>query len=95
MTWFEKFKSMDEEELASWLDKHGQFDSSPWIQWFDELYCNKCEAVPCTYKDEYWGKREIQCSWCELEHKCKHFSDMDHAPDNKDIIKMFLQTEVE
>lgn len=92
MTWFEKFKSMNEEELASWFDEHGRFDGSPWMQWFDKRYCSNCESIICRYEN---SKREFSCAWCELEHKCKFFPNMDYAPDNKDIIKMFLQTEVE
>ena len=92
MTGFEKFKSMNEEELASWIDKYGQFDNSPWMTWFDKLYCSNCESIICHYKD---SSREFPCAWCELEHKCKFFPEMKETPDNKDMIKMWLQTEVE
>ena len=37
MTQFEKFKNMDINQFAEWLDRYGAFDNSPWIQWFDEL----------------------------------------------------------
>lgn len=92
MMWFKKFKSMDIEELSSWLDEHGRFDGSPWMMWFDKLYCDNCESIMCRYED---SSREFPCAWCELEHKCKFFPEMDHTPDNRGVIKMWLQTEVE
>lgn len=92
MTNFENIKAMSVEELASWLDKHGRFDNSPWIAWFDTLYCGNCEPIICHYPE---SKREFSCSYCELEGQCKFFPDMDHVPDNEDIIKMWLQLEVE
>ena len=90
MTQFEKFKNMDIDEFAEWLDKYGEFDNSPWIQWFDGLYCNNCEAIMCHHIDSEY---EFPCSWCELEGKCKFFQDLDEAPDNKMIIKMWLESE--
>ena len=44
ITWFEKMKSMDIEELSEWLDENGQFDNSPWMKWWDENYCNNCPS---------------------------------------------------
>ena len=99
ITWFEKLKLMDIEELASWLDKHGQVNNSPWMKQFNKMYCNKCTpeygyATDCT--GEYEWSVPCEYSWCELnDFKCKFFPDMEEAPDNKDMIKMWLQTEVE
>ena len=83
MTQFEKFKNMDINQFSEWLDEYGVFDNSPWIQWFNGLYCNNCEAI-------MW----FPCLCCELEGKCKYFPDLDEAPDNKMIIKMWLESEV-
>jgi hypothetical protein len=91
MTNFENLRSMTVEQLAEWLDKHGQFDGSPWITWFDEEYCKKCDPVMCKYED---GEREFPCAWCELNDGCKYFPDMQDAPDNKEIIKLWLEIEV-
>lgn len=92
MTRFEEFKNMNIDEFAEWLDKYCAFDESPWIKWFDELYCKKCEPIMCHYED---SKNEFPCSYCELEDKCKFFPDLDEAPDNKMIIKMWLELEVD
>lgn len=32
---FDRFKSMNIDELAEWLDKYGMFENSPWMLWFD------------------------------------------------------------
>ena len=97
MTNFEDIKSMSLEAFAKWLDKHGQFDNSPWMTWFDENYCNKCESIECHYAEceeklgiEPLYNSAIKCAWCELENKCKYFPDIDWVPDNIDIIKMWL-----
>ena len=44
MTIFESIKSKNIDEFTEWLDKYGAFDGSPWIEWFDKTYCQKCEA---------------------------------------------------
>ena len=92
MTVFDGMKSKNIDEFAEWLDKYGQFDGSSWMEWFDSNYCSKCEPIMCHYKV---SEIEIPCSWCELNDKCKYFPDMDHSPDNKDIIKMWLESESE
>lgn len=91
MTQFEKLKNMKIDEFAEWLDKYGAFDGSPWIQWFDALYCNNCESIMCHHIN---SEHEFPCSWCELKGKCKFFPDLDEAPDNKMIVKMWLESEV-
>ena len=83
---------MDVNQFAEWLDKYCAFDESPWIKWFDELYCKKCESIMCHYED---NKNEFPCSYCELEDKCRFFPDLDGVPDNKMIIKMWLESEVD
>ena len=89
---FEKLKSMSVEELSKWIDTHGQFDNGPWITWFDQKCCKNCEDIKCKYED---GEREFPCSYCELNGNCKFFPDLDEVPDNKMIIKMWLETEIE
>ena len=88
---FEKFKSMNIDELAEWLDKYGMFDNSPWMSWFDQKYCKNCEDIMCKYED---SEREFPCSYCELNGNCKFFSGLDEVPDNKKIIKMWLESEI-
>ena len=89
MTIFEKFKSMTIDEFADWLDKYGQFDGSPWMSWWDDKYCSKCE--PIKVENETYVI-PVMCSWCELhKNKCKFFPDREEMPSNKDIIKMYLE----
>jgi hypothetical protein len=97
----EKFKAMTLEELAEWLDENGMFDNSPWSNWFNDSYCAKCETVKCKYKDaektlgftpylfgSYSG--DLDCAYCELEHKCRFFPGLDDIPSNLEIIGMWL-----
>ena len=92
MKQFEKFKNMDINQLSEWIDEYGQFDSSPWMSWFDQKYCKNCEDIMCKYED---GESEFPCSYCEVYDICKFFPDLDEVPDNKMIIKMWLESEVE
>ena len=91
-----KSKSLD--EFAEFLDKYGQFDGSPWIEQFNERYCNNCEPImvePDPDAENLFGiSGPIPCSYCELEHKCKFFPDMEEEPHNKDIIKMWLEENI-
>lgn len=92
MTQFERFKAMNLDEAVGWLDEYGLFDSSPWMKWFDQKYCKNCPSIKCKYED---GIRQFPASWCELYDKCKFFPDMPDVPDNKDIIRMWLESEEE
>ena len=89
---FKVIKAMSIDQLAEWLDKYGAFEESPWMIWWDTIYCNNCESIMCHYED---SRREFPCAWCELEHKCKFFPEMGEVPDNKEIIKMWLESEVD
>ena len=86
-TVFDKFKSMNIDEFAEWLDEYGMFDNSPWMSWFDQKYCKNCEYIMRKYEDD---TKEFTCSWCELNGNCKFFPDLDELPENKEIIKMWL-----
>lgn len=83
---------MSTEDLANWLDEYGSFDNSPWIKWWNCTYCNNCPDIMCKYDG---GNREFPCSYCELNDKCKFFPEYDEAPSNKEIIKMWLESESE
>jgi transcription elongation factor Elf1 len=93
---FEKLKAMTVGELADWLDKYGQFDGSPWMDWFNENYCSKCESVKCKVDEKaaFFPGHTIDCAYCELEHKCKFFPALKDVPDNKMTIEMWLNEEV-
>ena len=94
---YEQLISYSLEDLADWLVVNVQFDDSPWITWFDDNFCSKCEAIECAYS-EYWNSNEepypkctIKCAYCELEDKCKFFPEIQGIPSNKDIIVMWLK----
>lgn len=102
MTRFEEFKNMDIETLVEWICENGQFDGSPWMTWWDENYCQQCDPIECRYVEakeklgiEPFYERSIECAYCELEHKCRFFMEMDEIPSCKDIVKMWLESEVE
>lgn len=92
MTQFEKFKSMDIDALAEWLDQNIEFGCSPWSQWFDEKYCQKCTPIMCKYED---SKYEFPCAWCEVESFCRSFPETANVPSGKEIAWMWLRSKVE
>lgn len=84
MTVYESFHNKSIDELAEWMNKN-IVDDSPWVFWWDNKYCNKCDGV--SFEGQEYGL-------CELHNKCKFFQDMDGIPDNKQIIKMWLEREI-
>ena len=85
MTVFESFKANNIDELAEWLDKYIVcIDEAPWTLWWDKNYCKKCAAEVVNF-DEY--------GYCELHDKCRFFQDMYDVPDNKCVIKLWLESE--
>lgn len=107
MTNLEKVKSMSIDELTDWLDKYGQFDHSPWSEWFAKKYCDNCESIKVAYTDvkeklglDTFYDKSFECAFCELADecgvkKCRFFPDLDDIPDNKEVIKMWLNEEAE
>lgn len=98
MTQFENFRTMTIEQFAEWLDEHGYFDGSPWMTWFDEKYCSNCPTEHGYLPDDSGEERYLvptEFSWCEANGKCKFFPEMDEEPEPKDIVKMWLESEVE
>jgi hypothetical protein len=89
---FDVIKAMNMEELADWLDKNGQFDTAPWTLWFDRKYCSNCESIMCHYED---STHEFPCAWCELNDNCKFLPNAKGMPNNKETIKMWLESEEE
>lgn len=92
MTIYDKFTTSTPTSLAEWLDEHGQFDGSPWMEWFDTNYCKKCEPILGKCEDDY---RTLKFSYCELKGRCRFFPDLDHCIRNSEIIEMWLKLEVE
>lgn len=92
MTRFEELKNMNIEALVEWLDEHGTYEGASWQRWFDESYCQKCETVIASVP---YLNGEHECTWCEVNGKCRYFQDMSGVPSCKDIVKMWLESEVE
>ena len=92
MTVLENFKNMNIDELADWLDEFCIFDIAPWQQWWDKKYCNKCESVK-SYVTYLNGEHD--CAYCEVNNNCRFFKELDDVPDIKQIIKMWLESEIE
>lgn len=97
MTVFEDIHSKDIDGLVEWLDKHGAHEGNPWLRWFDKTYCRKCECVVTGLISDcygnYWSE-EHEFSWCELYGNCRYFQDMSKVPDRKQVIKLWLESEV-
>ena len=85
-------KSKNIDELAEWLDRNCYSEYAPWVQWWNYNYCNKCPSEIGKVED-FDG--EIEFCWCELnDNKCKFFPDMDSVPDSKQVIKLWLESEI-
>ena len=98
MSRFDEFKLMTVDQFAAWLDEYGRFDGAPWIKWFEESYCDNCPSETTYVTDctgEYDYQVECECTWCEVNFdKCRFFPDMTETPCGKDMIKMWLESEV-
>lgn len=94
---FDMLKNLTKEQLSEWLDKYGMFDGSPWIEWFDKYYCQKCDLVIGYYPSELENepRKGHEFTYCDLNGYCRFFNEMNTIPDNKQIIKMWLESESE
>lgn len=89
LTNYERIKNFSVEELANWLDEYGILDGSPWMNWFNDNYCNRCERVPVTYTDTSGNTAKFECAWCELNNdECKFF---ERYMDSREIVKEWLE----
>lgn len=101
MTEYDKFTKSTKEALAKWIADFGKHDDSPWMNWFDKTYCQKCESEIVT-KDESEAKlgfqflylNKTECSYCEVYKECRFFPNKP-TPEIEEIIKMWLDQEVE
>lgn len=84
---FDMIKNKNIDELVDWIDEHFAFDSAPYWYWWDKNYCSKCETI-ASLDDEG------EFAYCEVHNNCRFFKDMDKIPDTKQIIKMWLLSEV-
>ena len=91
MTIFEKMKTANIDELAEFLYTNFDREVAPWDEWFEENYCSKCPPVKARCVD---CDRDMKFGWCELNEGCKLCSEITDALDNKQVIKLWLQSEV-
>lgn len=91
---FEKLQSMSVEELAKWLDKHLAFDDAPHTLWFAKNYCDKCDLVEGQWEGTF-GTHKCEFAYCEKNHKCRYFEELPEVPDDVEMVKLWLEAEVE
>ena len=88
MNKFDNLKSKNIDEFTEWLDEYCYHDNAPWMTWFDNNYCKKCEGIP--NESFSW----IEYAYCEKYKKCRFLPEMDEAPNCKQIVKMWLESEI-
>ena len=102
MTNFEKIKSMSQEELIKFLSENSSIDESVWLKYFNEKYCDNCDAIESTYRELGLTPliRELDdkcvCAYCEVKKDCRFFPGKfnDGCPSDEDILKIWLEAEV-
>ena len=97
MTNYEWLTTLSIEQLAQWLAANGQYNDSPWMTWFDNKYCSKCESEIVKREDcmsklgfEPLFSSETECSYCEVYNECRFFPNKKN-PDILEIIEMWLK----
>ena len=90
MTVFDCIKNKNIDELADWINEHFAFDNAPYWHFWDENYCNKCESIETG--TNVFGYPLMQ-AYCELTNNCRFFKDKKGIPNDKQIIKMWLESE--
>lgn len=91
MTVYENFQNKNIDELVEWIAKHWDFDGAPHWRWWDENYCKKCESI--VVRPSELDGYEHEFAYCELNHNCRFFKEMNDIPDAKQVIKMWLESE--
>lgn len=91
MTIYESLKNKDIDELVEWIAENFYFGGAPWDKYWDENYCQKCEAVIACVTE--YGEDEHKFAYCEINHNCRFFKEMKDTPDDKMLVKMWLESE--
>ena len=100
MKWFEKIqKDMTVQELAKFLDSVHDYDSSPWISYFQKEFCDKCEPIIATAPGS-WSfepEKEYEFAPCELINEDgTHNNPCGYANcKTVELVKLWLNSEVE
>lgn len=96
MNVFEKIKSMNIDEFTEWFSKNHIDAIDQSMEWWNNTYCSKCESeivyVPDDTSENTW-RTECEVAWCEVNDNCKYFQDLDDAPDYKQIVRLWLESE--
>lgn len=91
MNKYERLRSMTIDDMAGYLDACWSHDDDPSMEWWNKKYCNNCEPV---YKYAECFNREVDFAWCEVNGgQCKYFPELDGLPDNRQIMKMWLESD--
>lgn len=100
MNRYEQLTSKTINELALWIDINSQHDDSPWMTWFNETYCDKCNPEIVYAEDslsklgfQLLYKNNTECSYCEVYQECRFFNGKN--PSTLEIIEMWLKEDVE
>lgn len=86
MTRFDSFKNSGIKSLSQWVSDFVPYEGSPWEQWFDTNYCKKC--CPIT-------KGDNEFAYCEVNHKCFYFPQLEHNITNQEIIQKWLELDID
>lgn len=82
---FDALNSKNVDELAKWFNDNFNLDYAPWVNWWDKNHCDKCESI---FKDY------MEWAWCEINGKCKFYKELDSIPNNEQMIKLWLESEI-
>ena len=100
MNRYQQFVSLSLEDFVKLIDDYSKTDDAPWLNWFDERYCSKCESVYVSKSEsaeklgfEPFGDGDVQCAYCEVNNYCRFFPSRE-SPSTKEIIEMWLKEAV-
>lgn len=91
MTNYEYIKAMSQEELINFLEKVCFSDANLWGEWFENKYCKNCPPIIVNTEIPH---AKMKCGWCEIYGFCNFFTG-GRLPNNKDVLKRWLEQEKE
>lgn len=92
MTNFEYIQAMPQEDFIDFLEKACSSDAGPWEEWFGNKYCNNCPPIIVSTEISH---AKMKCGWCEIYGFCKFFTELGRVPNDKDVLKRWLEQEKE
>ena len=91
MTVYEQIKNMDLDELAVWIRDNWLRDNDLVLDWWDKMYCQKCEPEKITFPNI---DHEYEVCWCEKHGKCRYFKEFTEVPEDLQKVKLWLQSQI-